>query len=76
MPLYFDCPTCGTNLAKKQIPYETDFRKICDNPKLKKEEKDKLKSKLLDKYDITNICCRMRFLTYVDESDLLVDMIE
>ena len=76
MPLYLDCPTCGTNLAKKQIPYEEDFRKICNNPKLTEEKKGVLKSALLDKYSITNICCRMRFLTYVDESDLLVDMIE
>lgn len=76
MPLYFDCPTCGTNLAKKQIPYEEAFQKICNNPKLKEEEKNKLKSKLLDQFDIINICCRMRFLTYVDESDILVDMRE
>lgn len=76
MPLYFDCPSCGTNLAKKQIPYEKDFNDICNNPKLTKDQKDTQKSKLLDKYDITNICCRMRFLTYIDESDVLVDMIQ
>lgn len=64
--LYFRCPTCKTILANKQVPYEEGFNRICKNDKIPKQEKDKLKKKLLDELEIINICCRQRVLGYVD----------
>ena len=64
--LYFRCPTCKNKLADKQISLEKEMVLICDNTKISEQEKDNLKSKLLDKLLITRYCCKMRALTYID----------
>jgi len=62
--LYYKCPTCGTVLANKQLPFEQELEKIC-NERISEKEKDKLKMKLLDDLEVKRQCCRMRMLTYV-----------
>ncbi len=62
--LYFKCPTCRTNLANKQIPFEQELDKICNNNDLDDKKKDELKMALLDKLEVKRYCCRMRILTY------------
>lgn len=69
--LYFRCPTCKTELANKQIPYEEEMKKIENNDKLSENEKDQLKMGLLSKLEVNNICCRMRVLTYLKQIELL-----
>jgi DNA-directed RNA polymerase subunit N (RpoN/RPB10) len=69
--LYYKCPSCRTVLANKQLPFEDHIDKICKDNKLTDQQKTKLKEKLLDKLFITNICCRMRMLTYIKEIELI-----
>jgi len=69
---YFICPTCGSNLARKEIPFENRIEMIENEIKKKKlsySEKDdffqKERAKVLDELFITNMCCRMRVLGHV-----------
>lgn len=62
--LYLKCPTCKNILADKQLPFEDDIKKICENPKLSEEEKKQEKMKLPTKYGLDKYCCRMRILSY------------
>jgi len=69
--LYPICPTCHNILADKQLPYEDGMEKI---NKLSKsdEEKMKLKKKLLDDIGVVRYCCRMRMISYIDQSKLII----
>ena len=69
--LYYKCPTCRTVLADKQIPYELELSKICNNSNLSDLQKDKLKEQLLDNLHVKNICCRMRMITYIKRIDII-----
>ena len=62
--LYFKCPTCKTILANKQLAYEEEMRKICNNEKLSIEEQNRLKSELPKKLKIKRYCCTMRLMSY------------
>jgi len=64
--LYSTCPTCGYFLAQIIIEWETKSKEICDNPNNTKEEKEKLKEKLLKTFKIRRYCCRMRIMSYKD----------
>lgn len=64
--LYFRCPTCKTILANKQLPYEEELEKICNDKKSTEKEKNDKKMNLLDKLEIRRLCCRMRMLTYIN----------
>lgn len=70
--LYFRCPTCGTLLADKQIPWESGLMKICSNNKLSKKEKNKQKEELLTNLSVIEPCCRMRMISYKEENDVLI----
>ena len=69
--LYFKCPTCRTNLANKELIFEEEMNNITNDPKLSKEQKDKLKIELLDKLQLKRYCCRMRILTYIDNIKII-----
>lgn len=60
------CFSCGTVLAHIQMPYEEKLHKICNNPKLSREEQDKLKQELVNSFKLKNYCCKQRLLTYID----------
>lgn len=59
--LYFRCPSCRTNLANKEILLETELEKL----KYSKRKEGDLKE-ILNRCAITNSCCVMRSLCYVD----------
>jgi DNA-directed RNA polymerase subunit N (RpoN/RPB10) len=61
------CPSCGSLLADKQIPYEEGIDQIMANSKIIDKEKER--GKLLD---ITGVCCRMRFLGSVSFYSIIV----
>lgn len=66
--LYPYCPSCGTLLSDKQVPYEEGMKKICN---MAKDKQDDLKRKLLVDIglgDPSNYCCRMRITRYLDRS--------
>lgn len=68
--LYFRCPTCKTELANKQLPYEEGLNKI-SKMDISESEKNKLRMELLDKLEVNNMCCRMRVLTYLKLIDII-----
>jgi DNA-directed RNA polymerase subunit N (RpoN/RPB10) len=61
-----NCPTCGYFLGQVNIEYDTGKDKICNNPKLSPEEKDKELSLLLLGLKLRRYCCKMRLMSYKD----------
>jgi len=70
--LYPVCPTCQLILADKQIPYEKGYEKISNNDKLSKEKKQKEVEVLLNSLGLIRYCCRMRMISYIDQSKLII----
>lgn len=64
--LYLTCPSCGYFIGQKIIEYEQGKEKICSNPKLSSEEREKELSKLLLSLGFRRYCCKMRMMTYKD----------
>ena len=73
--LYMVCPTCGELLGDKQLIYNTKLKELCDkhninddllsrgfdkNPQFVEERQKLIQS------NFTNICCKMRALTYIE----------
>jgi DNA-directed RNA polymerase subunit N (RpoN/RPB10) len=61
-----NCPTCGYFLGQINIEYDEKKSKICNNPQLSTEEKDKELSKLLLSLGLRRYCCKMRLMSYKD----------
>jgi DNA-directed RNA polymerase subunit N (RpoN/RPB10) len=61
-----NCPTCGYFLGQVNIIYDEGKSKICNNPQLSSEEKDKELSKLLLNLGLRRYCCKMRIMSYKD----------
>lgn len=64
--LYPRCPTCGKILANIEVDYEKAKDKICDNPSLTEEQKNKAKRNLVNSLGLERYCCKTRLLTYLD----------
>ena len=64
--LYITCPTCGYFLGQKTLEHEEGKYKICSNPKINQEEREKELSKLLLGLGLKRYCCKMRMMTYKD----------
>jgi DNA-directed RNA polymerase subunit N (RpoN/RPB10) len=64
--LYLTCPSCGYFIGQKILEYEQGKEKICSNPKLSNEEREKELSKLLLGLGFRRYCCKMRMMTYKD----------
>jgi DNA-directed RNA polymerase subunit N (RpoN/RPB10) len=62
--LYITCPTCGYFLAQITIEYEEQKEKICSNPDLSTEEKNKKLSELILNLGLRRYCCKMRVMSY------------
>ena len=69
--LYIRCPTCGFFLGQITINYETEKKKICNNPNLIEEQKEDEISKLLKSLNLKRPCCKMRIMTGKDMSDII-----
>jgi DNA-directed RNA polymerase subunit N (RpoN/RPB10) len=70
--IYLKCPTCSTVLGNRQIIYETGLKEILNNKNLTDKMKEDEKLKLLNSLDLTNYCCKMRVITYVNLTEVLV----
>jgi len=64
--LYLICPTCGYFLGQKTLEYEQGKEKVCSNPKLTAEEREKELSNLLLGLKLRRYCCKMRMMSYKD----------
>jgi len=74
--LYMICPTCGELLGNKQIPFQTDLIKLCEEYGVDHDimsrgiiVKDKgfneKKKAIVDRYTgKDNICCRARLVSF------------
>jgi hypothetical protein len=73
--IYMVCPECGDLLRNKQIIYEDEMEKVCDNLGVdynmisqegfdRNEEYIKKRQEIVNKL-CQNICCKMNMLTYV-----------
>ena len=71
--LYSVCPTCRMLLADKQIPFEKKMEEL-KNKNLSKEEFLKEQNKFLIELGIgpERYCCRMRIISYVDHSKIVI----
>jgi DNA-directed RNA polymerase subunit N (RpoN/RPB10) len=62
--IYMKCPTCGTIIGNRQIPYETKLEEINNNPKIDDDEKLKQKTELIASLQLKRYCCKMRIITF------------
>lgn len=71
--LYSVCPTCRMLLADKQLPYE-ELIKSLKGKNLSKEKFLKIQNKFFIDIGIgpKRYCCRMRIISYVDHSKIVV----
>ena len=69
--LYPVCPTCKMLLADKQIPYEKAMEDL-SNKNLSDKQISEERKKLFQKLGITRYCCKMRLISYVDHTKVVV----
>lgn len=70
--LYVSCPTCGYCLANKQITFEKEKEKICNNPDFSTEEKESKIKDSINKLGLRRYCCKMRFISYIDTVKIIM----
>jgi len=58
---YIKC-SCSKVISINLDKYYDDYDAILNDPKISKDEKDKLASELLDKYGYRRYCCRSKML--------------
>lgn len=63
MLFYIRCPTCGSIISQNIGKYYDELELIREDHNMKKEDKEEKAAKLLDKYNIRKICCRIRVIT-------------
>ena len=69
--LMFKCFTCRTLFANKQLIYEQKLESVCMNNDLSEEEKNQVKSKILDELEIKRYCCRPRIMGYMKHIEVV-----
>lgn len=62
--IYLKCPTCGTVIGNRQIPYEAALTEIDNNPNIDEPERLAQKTKLIDSLELKRYCCKMRVMTF------------
>jgi DNA-directed RNA polymerase subunit N (RpoN/RPB10) len=69
--MYYRCPSCGTSFAKRYREWIVETDKLRMDKKLNTEERNEKITKLLDKLNLKNICCRSKFITLVNPVRLI-----
>jgi DNA-directed RNA polymerase subunit N (RpoN/RPB10) len=69
--IYPRCPSCGTLIANRQIPYERGLEEIESNPNYDEEMKLEQKQKLIESLNIKLYCCKMRLITYKNKTEII-----
>jgi DNA-directed RNA polymerase subunit N (RpoN/RPB10) len=65
------CFTCGFQLSTIELEFEEERDKICLDPNLNNEQKEKAISKLVVSFKL-NYCCNMNILTTIDLSKIII----
>jgi DNA-directed RNA polymerase subunit N (RpoN/RPB10) len=60
------CFTCGYFIGQHAIHYEDEKEKICNDPKLDENNKEKKVTELLLSLNLPSYCCKMRVMTSKD----------
>ena len=74
--LYLSCPTCGYFLGIKTQNFENEKKKICSNPNLSIDEREKQISELIKSLNLRRYCCKMRVMSYKDIVDVVLPINE
>ena len=69
--IYPRCPSCGTLIANRQIPYEKGLEEIESNPNLDEDMKLEQKRILIESLKIKLYCCKMRLMTYINKTEII-----
>lgn len=72
MLFYVKCPSCSSLIGTQFGKYSEELKTIINDPTLSAVEKNNKNSKLLDKYNYTNICCRIRILGTIPYHEIVV----
>jgi DNA-directed RNA polymerase subunit N (RpoN/RPB10) len=70
--IYLKCPTCATVLGNREIEYEKGLEKIMNDNNTNDEKKRELKSKLLNSLLLKNPCCKMRIMSYIQLTEIII----
>ena len=62
--IYLRCPTCGTVIGNRQIPYELQLQEIDNNPNIDEPERLTQKTRLIESMELKRYCCKMRIMTF------------
>lgn len=72
MLFYIRCPTCSRIISYELDKYFEDCANIRDDPNMSQIEKQEAGAALLNKYDIRNICCRIRIMGLIPYHEIIV----
>ena len=59
--IYYKCPSCGRDLATRQIKYDTKLKEINELDETV-EQKNILKSELINSLKLKKECCKLRVM--------------
>ncbi len=72
MLFYIKCPSCSRIISENLDKYYEDYNELLENRSMTKKDKEEELSKLLIKYKIDMICCRIRVMTTPQFHDYIV----
>lgn len=72
MLFYIRCPTCGRIISYNLDKYYEEMENIANDPKMSKQDKDKMMSELLIKFGYKPICCRIKIMGLIPYHKIIV----
>ena len=70
--IYLKCQTCATVLGNREIKYEKGLEKIMNDSNISDDKKRQLKTELLNSLGLKNPCCKMRIMSYIQLTDIII----
>lgn len=72
MLFYIRCPSCSRIISYSLDKYHEDLGQILNDNTLSSQERDQKRANLLDKYNIRNICCRIRIMGLIPYHEIIL----
>uniref|UniRef100_A0A6C0LTY8 Uncharacterized protein n=1 Tax=viral metagenome TaxID=1070528 RepID=A0A6C0LTY8_9ZZZZ len=72
MLFYIKCPSCSRFISGNLDKYLAELQTIRDDPQKNKKQKEMEGSKLLEKYDFNEPCCRIRILGQIPYHEIIL----
>lgn len=72
MLFYIKCPSCSRIISYDMDKFHDDLKMIRDDPKKTQQQKDEQGANLLDKFGISQMCCRIRILGLIPYHEIVV----